>query len=87
MSEPSAQIELSEEEAAEMSSRYCKHSARMTLPLPAATLRERRMVDAMRARRIIDAMKGTELPSLISGPPSRSEEALSRVDEAEAILP
>ena len=69
VSEPSAQSELSEEEAAERLSRDCKRRARMTLPPPAETLRARRMVDAMRAWRITDAMKGTELPAVISGPP------------------
>ena len=45
------------------------------------------MSDAIRARKITDAIKGMELPAAISGPPSRSAETLSLVDEAEAILP
>ena len=80
-----AQSELSEEEAAEMSSRNCKRRARMTLPPPSARLRARRTADAL--RRITDAMKGTELPAVVYRPPSRSAEELSRVDEAAAILP
>ena len=72
-------VTVSEKEATEMSSRDCKRRARMR-PSPPTAAR-------MRAKRMIDAMKCTELSAAAPGPPSRSEDALSRADEAGAILP
>ena len=62
-----------------MSSLNCKRRSRMKLPPPtAATMRTRRRMDAMTCR---------ELPAAAMGQLSRSAEALSRDDEAGAILP
>ena len=71
--EPSAP---SRGEAAEMSSRDCKRSARLRPPPPTAAM--------MGAKRTIDTI--TELPDAAQGPPSRSAEALLRADEAAALL-
>ena len=61
-----------------MSSFDCKRCLRMRSPPPTAAM--------MRTRRMIEAMTFRELLAAAMGPPSRSVEALSRDDEAGAIL-
>ena len=64
--------------ASEMCCLDCIRHLRMRSPPPTAAM--------MRARRMIDAITCRELPSAAMGPPSRSAEALSRDNEAGAIL-